>query len=219
MAEPANAGSDGPPGLWDPVVRIAHWGLAAVVLANAVITEGGSVAHVWIGWAGLALLALRLAWGFVGPAEARFAAFPPSVGGALRHLRALARGERPRYRSHNPAGALMAYALWALLAVVIGTGIAMTGTGPVGSLERQTAIETQDWSALDLSDDEDGGEGERGELLEELHELAANLILVLAFIHVAGVAVESRLMRHNLLAPMLAGSRSVRGSDDPRKPR
>ncbi len=213
MAEPATAGRDGPPDLWDPVVRIAHWGIAAAVLLNGLVTEDGGIAHVWIGWAMLGLLALRLTWGFVGPDEARFTAFPPSLGGALGHLRALVRGERPRYRSHNPAGALVAYVFWAMLALVSATGIAMTGTGPVGSLERNTAIETQDWSTLDLSE---GGEWD--EWLEEVHELAANLILLLAVLHVAGVAVESRLMGHNLLAPMLAGSRSARGSPDPGTP-
>lgn len=192
-----------PPDLWDPVVRISHWGLAAAVFLNALLTREGSVAHIWIGWAGLSLLALRLVWGFVGPAEARFSAFPPNPRAALRHLRDLV-ARRPRaYRSHNPAGALMIYLLWALLAVVIGTGIAMTGTTPLGAAERQMAIETADWSTLDLGE----GDHEGREALEEVHEVAANLILVLAFLHVAGVLVEGRLMRRNLVRPMLAGER------------
>lgn len=209
---PYGAGAE-PPRLWDPVVRIAHWGLALVVLVNFAVAEGGGVAHVWVGWAGLALLALRLVWGFAGPAEARFSAFPPSPAAAVRHLADLVRGRHPRYRSHNPAGALVAYAMWATLAVIIGTGVAMTGVGPGRSAEMQAAIETQDWSTLDFgarggedADGSDDAEG-RGELLEEVHEVAANLILLLALLHVAGVAVESRLMRRNLLRPMLAGDR------------
>ncbi len=204
MAALAPEPEAGPPGLWDPVVRLTHWGIAAVVLLNAVLTEGGGLAHVWIGWTGLALLALRLVWGVVGPPEARFSAFPPNLRAAGQHLSALAQGRPARYRSHNPAGALMVYLFWATLCVIIGTGIAMTGTGPLGSYERSKAIETADWSQLDLG----AGDAENeGGVLKEVHEVAANLILILAALHVAGVAVESRRMRHNLLRPMLAGAR------------
>lgn len=197
-----------PPDLWDPVVRLSHWGLAAVVFLNALVTKEGGLAHVWIGWAGLALLALRLVWGLVGPAEARFAAFPPNPRAALGHLRDLA-ARRPRaYRSHNPAGALMVYLLWALMAVVIGTGVAMTGTTPLGAAERQVAIETADWSTLDLGESDREGR----EALEEVHEVAANLILILALLHVAGVFVEGRAMGRNLVRPMLTGGRRDSGA-------
>ena len=106
-------------------------------------------------------------------------------------------------RFHNPAGALMAYVMWAALAVVIGTGIAMTGTGPFGAMERKAAVETEDWSTLDLGE----SKGEAGEALEEVHEVAGNLLLILAALHVGGVVIESRAMRRNLVRPMLGGAR------------
>lgn len=37
------------------------------------------------------------------------------------------------------------------------------------------------------------------------HNLAANLILILALIHVAGVVVESRALRRNLVRPLVTG--------------
>lgn len=196
-------GAVAPPNLWDPVVRVSHWGIALAVLLNAVITEGGGILHIWIGWTALALLLIRVVWGFVGPPEARFAAFPPSAGGALSHLRDLAAWRPKHYASHNPAGALMAYVMWAALAVVIGTGIAMTGTGPIGAMERKAAVETQDWSTLDLGE----SRGEEGEALKEVHEVAGNLLLILAALHVGGVVIESRAMRRNLVRPMLGGAR------------
>ena len=202
-ASDMEGGASAPPNLWDPVVRMSHWGLAVVVLLNAVVTEGGNLAHVWIGWIGLSLLAIRIAWGFLGPSEARFSAFPPDPRGALSHLRDLAAWRPKRYTSHNPAGALMAYALWASLAVLIATGIAMTGTGPVGSAERVAAVETEDWSTLDLGE----SEGEAGEVMEEIHEVAGNLILFLAALHVVGVVLEGRALGRNLVRPMLTGTR------------
>src|SRR5512137_998221 len=120
MASPLRSRAVTAPALWDPVVRITHWVIALVVLFNALLTEGGGTLHVALGWAGMAMLALRLIWGLAGPAAARFRSFPPAPLAALRHLGALARGPVREYPSHNPAGAMMAYALWALLAVVMG---------------------------------------------------------------------------------------------------
>jgi cytochrome b len=42
-------------------------------------------------------------------------------------------------------------------------------------------------------------------LIKEVHELAANLMLVLAVVHVAGVAVESMALKRNLVRPMIRG--------------
>lgn len=69
---------------WDPIVRITHWSIVLAVLANAVVAEEGSPAHVWVGYALAGILSLRLLWGLVGPAEARFVAFSPAQA---KHLR------------------------------------------------------------------------------------------------------------------------------------
>ncbi|NJM83324.1 MAG: cytochrome B [Tabrizicola sp.] len=210
----ASRARTGPPDLWDPVVRITHWGLAVIVILNALITDGGSTLHVWLGWIGMALLLLRLVWGLLGPVEARFSAFPPGLRQAVSHLRALATGRRVgHYPSHNPAGALMIYAFWASLAVVTCTGLVLTGGAtPMQVAADKAAVASGDWSAL-AREEADGGEdgGAFRKQVEEVHELVADLILILAVLHVAGVAVESRAMRRNLVAPMLAGLRRSRG--------
>lgn len=199
-----------PPALWDPVVRISHWGLAVIVVTNAALTEGGSAWHLWLGWVGMALLLLRLVWGAVGPAEARFSAFPPNPRAALVHLGGLIKGRVPDYPSHNPAGALMAYAFWATLAVVIATGLVMTGgQTPMQAAEDDAAVASGDWSVL-VDEDDDGDETRFGEASEEVHEVAANFLLILAALHIAGVAVESRAMRRNLVMPMLTGAKPRR---------
>ena len=51
---------------WDPLVRISHWGIAAAVILNGLILEGGDQAHILVGYAALSLLAVRLVWGLVG---------------------------------------------------------------------------------------------------------------------------------------------------------
>jgi cytochrome b len=186
-----------PPGrAWDPLVRITHWAIAAAVLLNGVLTEGGSPVHVWIGYAAFAMLALRLAWGLVGPEEARFSAFPPSLGAARIHVADLLAGRPRSYRSHDPLGSLMAYALWGTLLVVVATGLAMEADPFPASEPRASA-------ARYWQDDDEAREG--GELLEEVHEAAATLLLVLAAAHVAGVAVEARRGNRGIVRAMLRG--------------
>jgi cytochrome b len=192
-------------------VRLTHWGIAVSVLVNAALDEGGSLLHVSLGWLVLALLVLRLVWGVLGPVEARFSAFPPNPVAALRHLRQLASGRVREYPSHNPAGALMAYAFWACLALVTVTGLVMTGGAtPMQVADDKAAVASGDWSALIReSEGESSDEGDESlrHTAEEVHEVVANLLLILAALHVAGVFVEARAMRRNLVAPMVLGQR------------
>ncbi|WP_234455075.1 cytochrome b/b6 domain-containing protein [Thermohalobaculum xanthum] len=187
---------------WDPVVRLTHWGIAAAVLLNGLVTEDGGRVHVWVGYAAFALLALRLIWGLVGTKRARFASFPPSLSTARAHLGDLLAGRYRDYPSHNPLGSLMAYALWGLLAVVTLTGIGMAGS----PFEERPATRQESVASHDRDDERE--REEEDEVLEEVHEVAANLILVLAALHVAGVGLESRLAGRNLVRPMLGGRSS-----------
>lgn len=213
MATPrttAAPASIAPPSLWDPVVRLTHWGIAVAVLGNALVNRGGSVTHVSLGWLAMALLLMRLVWGVLGPAEARFSAFPPNPVAAVRHMGQLLAGRVDHYPSHNPAGALMAYAFWAALAVVIASGLYMTGGAtPMQVAADNAAVASGDWSALIKDNDGESSDEDKGlrHTAEEVHEVAANLLLFLAALHVAGVFLESRAMRRNLVKPMVLGDR------------
>lgn len=199
---------------WDPIVKLTHWSIALAVLANAVITEEGSGPHVWVGYALAGILALRLGWGLIGPAEARFSAFPPSPGRAMAHLRDIAAGRHAPHRSHNPLGALMVYAIWGTLLVIIGTGVGMAGlpgeSRPIPRSEMVTAHVAGDKEEGKRV--EHGERGERGEAgereegpLGEVHEAAANLLYALILLHLAGVVFESRRSGSRLVAAMLPG--------------
>jgi cytochrome b len=199
-----------PPSLWDPVVRLTHWGIAVSVLLNALLTKGGNLTHVSLGWLAMALLVMRLVWGVLGPVEARFSAFPPNPVAALRHMGQLLTGRVDHYPSHNPAGALMVYAFWAALTLVIVTGLYLTGGAtPMRVAADQAAVASGDWSALIKESDGESSDEDKGlrHTAEEVHDVAANLLLLLAALHVAGVLVESRAMRRNLVKPMVLGDR------------
>ncbi|MFN4113838.1 MAG: cytochrome b/b6 domain-containing protein [Sphingomonadaceae bacterium] len=215
---------------WDPIVKLTHWGVLLAVLANAILTEEGSGWHIWVGYGLAALLAVRFLWGVIGPSEARFSAFPPSPAKALAHLGEIRRGEVVRHRSHNPLGALMAYAIWATLLVIVCTGIAMAGPPPANPASvRGEAGEYGEGMALssaslvdliapparaDEDEREDEGEaagagresGEGGEeVFEEIHEIAVNLLYILIALHLIGVIFETRRSGSEIVRAMIPG--------------
>lgn len=219
------------PKRWDPIIKLTHWGIVAAVIGNAIATEEGSGWHIWVGYGLAALLALRLLWGLIGPANARFTAFPPSPGRAIDHLGEISRGEVTRHQSHNPLGALMAYAIWATLLVITGSGIAMSGPPPAdpsavsGEREEGERAEARDKAEDDeqaarpqaefgniviapASANDSGeadGESENEELFEEMHEIAVNLLYVLIALHLAGVIFETRRSGREIVEAMLPG--------------
>ena len=171
--------------VWDPVVRILHWALAVSVAAAWLTKEGWGRYHEWIGYAALALVAARIAWGFVGPSYARFAQFacaPPQV---LHYAaRVLARTE-PRHIGHNPLGGWMVVTL--IVAVLL--------SGVSGWLYTTDAFWGVEW-------------------VERLHDALATLLLVLVAAHIAGVVFTSIRHRENLVGSMLHGRKRAPQSTD-----
>ena len=201
------------PRRWDAVVRVTHWSIVAAILANAIFTDAGSSTHVWVGYALAAILALRLLWGLIGPSEARFSAFPPSPRAAMAHIREILAGDKRHHSSHNPLGALMVYAIWSCLLVIIATGIAMAGLPGAPRETRPTpapaAATGSSYVEARETEEREEGEGEEGEEgpLGEIHELAANLLYVLIALHLAGVVFETRRCGRQVVTAMLPGRR------------
>src|SRR5262245_25660248 len=107
--------------VWDGVVRAFHWSLVAAI-AVAYLAEEGEPLHNAAGYIALGLVAIRIAWGFIGPRYARFADFVKSPTGVTRYLLEMARGHPRRYLGHNPAGGAMVVALLAMVALTAGSG-------------------------------------------------------------------------------------------------
>jgi cytochrome b len=161
--------------VWDPFVRLFHWSLVAG-MGWELVAEAGTEAHEIVGYGLLALVALRVAWGFVGSRHARFADFVTGPARVFGYLRAIAHGHPARYLGHNPAGGAMVLALLAMVAATGGTGWAMT----------TDAL----WGA---------------EWIEELHETLADLTTALIAVHVAGVVLAALQHRENLVLAMITG--------------
>ncbi len=138
---------------------------------------------------------MRLVWGFMGSHYARFKnfLFPPRV--VVAYLKGMAAGIRTRkepahYAGHNPAGAMMIYALLATIMMAAITGVMLYGVSEgMGPL-----------SSLVLPD-----ESPESEVLKDIHEFFANLSLILVFVHVGGVVLASWMQRQNLAKSMVTG--------------
>lgn len=171
--------------VWDPLVRIGHWALVAGVVVAWLTRHGWRETHEWIGYATLLLVALRVAWGWVGPRYARFRQFVRSPAVTLRYAgEALARKE-PRYLGHNPLGG------WMILALLA----AVTATGLTGWLYTTDAYWGVEW-------------------LGNVHESLSDLLFALAGLHILGVLTASRRHRENLIAAMLHGRKRPSAHDD-----
>jgi cytochrome b len=190
--------------VWDPFVRVFHW-LLAIGFAVSYVSEGEPLfVHVWSGYLIGALIVLRAAWGFTGPRHARFSDFVYRPGKVLAYLLDLLKQRAPRYLGHSPAGGAMSVLLLLSLATTVGTGLAVyaqeKGAGPLATVVSRAAPD----AAEDGLEDGAQADGPQGQLAE-LHELLANLTLVLVLVHVGGVMLTSLAHRENLPWAMITG--------------
>jgi cytochrome b len=167
--------------VWDPFVRVFHWGLVAAFVLAWFTADENEALHEWAGYAVLALIAVRVVWGFVGTRYARFGQFVRGPRAVTAYLRDIMRGQEPRYIGHNPAGAAM---ILAILLTISGT--AFTGW-LMAEPSREAMLPAPPQAVAPAFADEGEGDGDAGEdVLEDLHETLANLMLLLITLHVGG---------------------------------
>ena len=167
--------------VWDILVRITHWTVAAGIFANLLFTEDGSELHEIVGYTVVGLVVIRLLWGLFGTRYARFSNFFPTPTRLKRHLADLsARRVDEEHLGHNPLAALMMFTLWA---VIIGLGL----TGYL--------METKILGSKDL--------------MEGIHEFLANSLYLLVPLHIVSAIVVSYWERQNLIKAMITGNKTV----------
>jgi cytochrome b len=175
--------------VWDPFVRIFHWSLVAAFFIAYITEEDLLTVHTLAGYTVLGLIVLRLIWGFIGSAHARFSDFTYSPSSIRRFIADTMFLRAKRYIGHNPAGGAMVFLLLISLLLTVFSGLGVYGAEGDGPLAFMLA-----------------GSGETIEdIFEEIHEFFANFTLLLVFIHVSGVVIESFIHRENLVASMMHG--------------
>ncbi len=162
--------------VWDILVRFFHWSLVLAYIIVWITSEAWENAHNYVGYFIGGLLTIRIIWGLIGTKYARFSQFIYRPSTIISYIKDSLHHKSKRYIGHNPAGGAMVVALLLSLIGVTITGIMMT----------MTAFFGLEW-------------------VEELHEAAAILTLVLVVIHIAGVILASLQHKENLVKAMLTG--------------
>ena len=177
--------------VWDPFVRLFHWSLVGA-FAICWITEDEWIdLHVYAGYSVAALVLIRMVWGVIGTRYARFSDFVKSPGKVLAYLKDLLSFKAKRFIGHNPAGGAMIVVLMFSLLLTVVTGMLAYGAEGLEPL------------AEPLFSNRPYG----GEFYEEIHEVFANLTLVLVAVHLVGVLVGSLLHQENLIRSMFTGTK------------
>jgi cytochrome b len=180
--------------VWDLPTRLFHWALVALVVLQFATAEFHWLTMQWherFGYATLALLLFRVAWGFAGSQTSRFVDFVRGPVAVARYVRALLAGRAPLAIGHNALGG------WSVL-VMLALLLAQTVSGLFAS----DGIDTDGPFADAVSD-------AMVKTMTRLHHLGETLLLLVIALHVAAVLLHLLLHRDNLIAPMLSGRKSV----------
>lgn len=192
--------------VWDGLVRIFHWTLAASFLIAYITQEEENIWHVYSGYTVLGLITFRVLWGVIGTKYARFSEFIYSPKMVLQYIKGLINNNPKRYIGHNPAGGWMIVALLLSLFVVTISGLKVyaieEGRGPLAGI-------TTDLSVISHANADSGEDEKEEEFWEEIHETSANIVLFLILMHIAGVVASSRLHNENLIKSMITGKKKT----------
>jgi cytochrome b len=202
--------------VWDPLIRIFHWGLVLFFSVAFLTGEEESNLHIYAGYAVLGLITFRVLWGFIGTQYARFGNFIYSPNNVIHYLKSLIAKKPDRYIGHNPAGGWMVITMLVCLFVVTISGLKVyaieEGLGPLATdITTLTVINS---TYADSNEDQDSAYGksvpgeDTEEFWEEIHEVSSNIMLLLIFLHIAGVIISSRLHDESLVRAMFTGEKS-----------
>lgn len=161
--------------IWDPLVRVTHWLIAALFLCNFWLLEAGEDWHEWTGYLLLGVLLVRLVWGFSGPKNARFSDFFPTLE-RLSQAKTHWVDDLKSHQGHSAIAGLMILFLW--------SGLLLCGVS--GWLQETDAFWGEDW-------------------VELLHYWSANLVMAAVAVHVSVVVFLQWKYRVALVRSMIRG--------------
>ena len=191
--------------VWDLPTRVFHWTLVALVAAGLITgflsPEWWMGVHLWAGYGTVLLVVFRLVWGVFGSEYSRLETFTFTPREILAHLRELIFLRPVHYIGHNPAGALMIFAL-----IFILSGITVSGLLVLGGEENQGPLAG-------------AASYQVGDMAADIHESLTLILMLLVALHVIGVILEVRISGVNLVRAMIDGKKPVDEAITPPAPR
>ncbi len=182
--------------VWDPLLRFFHVALALCFLIAYIMEDTMLQLHLLVGSILFGLIIFRLYWGLFGTEHARFSDFIFSIKQIMHHLRSLIFWRASHHLGHTPAGSLMIFFLLAGLLLMSVSGIILY------SLESNAIPFTTPFEHMHL---------DTIIVLEQLHSVLADILMLSVLFHIAGVFIESLLQKQDLIAAMISGYKKVEG--------
>jgi len=176
--------------IWSLPTRAFHWSFALLIVI-CFLTEDDSLItiHAITGYLLLIPLLFRLGWGLFGPKHSLFKDFPLSIKKVKEFVIDIFSSEQ-KYIGHNPIASFVMIAILIVVPFIILTGAMTLGA------EESKGI----FSNL----------GKNG-IFEDLHELFANLMYLLIFAHLAGIATDRLLHKnHGTLESIFKGYKNTK---------
>jgi cytochrome b len=179
----------------DGPVRVVHWSI--VILVVALVTtglSGGDAVMQWhmrLGETLLAVVLFRIAWGFAGSRNARFASFLRGPRACFRYLRSILRPPHEVHATYNPVFGWMIVAL--LLALLVQCCLGLFAhdetltEGPLVKLITEDLSDTLSW----------------------LHRRGWWVVVGLASIHIVAVLAFSLAGEKGLIRSMVSGRKAL----------
>ncbi len=187
--------------VWDLPTRLFHWLLVAAVLfalaTGLFAPKWWDGPHMIAGYVVAGLLLFRAIWAFLGSRYSRIASFIYSPRQTINHLASLLRRRPGHFIGHNPSGAAMILALFAVLCLLVATGFMVQG-----GVEKQGPLAAFLPYAFGMT-------------VRGLHKLIALLLLTMIGAHLAGVLAGSLLFKEQLIGAMIHGRKLVAAPPNP----
>jgi cytochrome b len=167
--------------VWDLPTRIFHWGFALSVVLSMLIVYGRQYAmlHVVAGSAAFMFVLGRVVWGIFGTKYVRFSAFLKGIKDVKKEF-AIFKTEQTSHTVGHPA-----VAGWVMLLLMFcGIGVGVSGFWLYAFADDVTKESALYW-----------------------HEIFANSLLVIAFVHVQGVFLHVLTHKDGIVKGMIDGKR------------
>lgn len=173
--------------IWSITTRISHW-LLAIGFTIAFITgenEWQMNYHYSFGALVGGILLFRIIYGLIGPRYSNFKDFPMGISNQINFLKNYF--SKNTYVGHNPLASLVMFSM-----MFVGIFTAITGY--------LWATETANFLGFTLTE----------EMVEESHEIGANIFLILVFTHLAGILADTIFHRKmGTLGSIFTGYKNV----------
>ncbi len=191
--------------VWDLPTRIFHWSLVALVaiglITGFISPEWWMGIHIWAGYGTVLLVVFRMVWGIFGSEFSRIETFVFTAGEIIAHLHELIFLRPRHYIGHNPAGAMMIFALLFFLIAITVSGLLVLGgeenQGPLAGAANYRI----------------------GDMASDIHLVLAFILMTLIGFHIIGVFIETRLTGENLVKSMIDGYKIIPQGQSSPQPR